>query len=65
MIDQAQDEVAARWNQNADQWTDDVRNGYDVYRDLFTFPALRAWTLSILDAVKAPIPDTSRKWAPR
>lgn len=39
MTDQAHHEVAARWNQNADQWTDDVRNGYDVYRDLFTFPA--------------------------
>jgi SAM-dependent methyltransferase len=39
MTGHAHDEVAARWNQNADQWTNDVRNGYDVYRDLFTFPA--------------------------
>ncbi|MBB3409804.1 2-polyprenyl-3-methyl-5-hydroxy-6-metoxy-1,4-benzoquinol methylase [Rhizobium sp. BK316] len=31
--------VAARWDGNADQWTHDVRSGYDVYRDLFTFPA--------------------------
>jgi 2-polyprenyl-3-methyl-5-hydroxy-6-metoxy-1,4-benzoquinol methylase len=39
MTDKPHHEVAARWNQNADQWTDDVCNGYDVYRDLFTFPA--------------------------
>ena len=39
MTDQTHLEVAERWNQNADQWTADVRNGYDVYRDLFTFPA--------------------------
>ncbi len=39
MMDQAHDDVAARWNENADQWTYDVRAGYDVYRDLFTFPA--------------------------
>jgi SAM-dependent methyltransferase len=32
-------DVAARWNRNADQWTRDVRAGYDAYRDLFTFPA--------------------------
>lgn len=32
-------EVAARWDQNADRWTRDVRGGCDVYRDLFTFPA--------------------------
>lgn len=31
--------VAARWDSNADQWTNDVRKGYDVYRELFTFPA--------------------------
>jgi 2-polyprenyl-3-methyl-5-hydroxy-6-metoxy-1,4-benzoquinol methylase len=31
--------AAALWNENADQWTQDVRSGYDVYRDLFTFPA--------------------------
>jgi 2-polyprenyl-3-methyl-5-hydroxy-6-metoxy-1,4-benzoquinol methylase len=34
-------DVAARWNQNADQWARDVRNGYDVYRDLFTLPAFQ------------------------
>lgn len=40
MTDRLSDsEVAARWNQNADQWTRDVRAGYDAYRDLFTFPA--------------------------
>lgn len=34
-------DVAARWNANADQWTSDVRAGYDTYRDHFTFPAFR------------------------
>lgn len=32
-------QVAACWNANADQWSHDVRAGYDVYRDHFTFPA--------------------------
>lgn len=31
--------AAALWDENADQWTHDVRSGYDVYRDVFTFPA--------------------------
>lgn len=31
--------TAALWDANADQWAHDVRSGYDVYRDLFTFPA--------------------------
>jgi SAM-dependent methyltransferase len=39
MLDESHAEVAARWNENADQWTHDVRAGYDKYRDLFTFPA--------------------------
>jgi SAM-dependent methyltransferase len=47
------DEVAARWNQNADQWTRDVRDGYDVYRDLFTFPAFQEFlpSLNRLDVI--------------
>ena len=32
-------DVAKHWNENADQWTRDVRAGFDVYRDKFTFPA--------------------------
>ncbi|SKA31590.1 class I SAM-dependent methyltransferase [Consotaella salsifontis] len=39
MSEIADAEVARCWDSNADQWTDDVRNGFDVYRDRFTFPA--------------------------
>ena len=39
MTDPSDADVARRWDENADQWTRDVRDGYDVYRDLFTFPA--------------------------
>ena len=39
MHEYSNDDVAKRWDENADQWTEDVRNGFDVYRDLFTFPA--------------------------
>ena len=49
MNDQAHNDVAAQWNQNADQWTNDVRAGYDVYRDLFTFPAFLEFLPSIKD----------------
>jgi len=31
--------VAERWDANADQWTEDVRAGFDVFRDVFTWPA--------------------------
>jgi SAM-dependent methyltransferase len=31
--------VAAAWNGNADRWTQDVRSGFDLYRDLYTLPA--------------------------
>ena len=41
MTDRLDTDVSARWDQNADQWTRDVRAGYDVYRDLFTFPAFQ------------------------
>jgi 2-polyprenyl-3-methyl-5-hydroxy-6-metoxy-1,4-benzoquinol methylase len=47
MTDRSHAEVAARWNQNADQWTRDVREGYDVYRDLFTFPAFQKFLPSL------------------
>ena len=39
MADRGDADVAARWNESADQWAHDVRLGYDVYRDLFTLPA--------------------------
>ncbi|MGR9171916.1 class I SAM-dependent methyltransferase [Rhizobium sp. KDH_Rht_773_N] len=39
MTDEMLQDVAARWNGNADQWTHDVRQGYDTYREIFTFPA--------------------------
>jgi 2-polyprenyl-3-methyl-5-hydroxy-6-metoxy-1,4-benzoquinol methylase len=32
----AEADVADKWNRNADQWTNDVRSGYDTYRNLFT-----------------------------
>ena len=31
--------VAAAWNRNADRWTQDVRAGFDRYRELYTLPA--------------------------
>jgi len=39
MIDISDADVAKCWNENAEQWTRDVRDGFDVYRDQFTFPA--------------------------
>jgi SAM-dependent methyltransferase len=47
MTDESHDEVAAHWNRNADQWTRDVRDGYDLYRDLFTFPAFQEFLPSL------------------
>jgi 2-polyprenyl-3-methyl-5-hydroxy-6-metoxy-1,4-benzoquinol methylase len=47
MTDISHDEVASHWNRNADQWTHDVRSGYDVYRDLFTFPAFQQFLPSL------------------
>jgi len=32
-------EVAASWNRNADLWTREVRAGFDLYREFYTFPA--------------------------
>lgn len=43
MTDSTDQQVATRWDLNADQWTHDVRAGYDVYRDTFTFPAFLAF----------------------
>jgi 2-polyprenyl-3-methyl-5-hydroxy-6-metoxy-1,4-benzoquinol methylase len=40
-MDRSHNEVATCWNENADQWTQDVQDGYDLYRDLFTFPAFQ------------------------
>ncbi|EIM28757.1 class I SAM-dependent methyltransferase [Microvirga lotononidis] len=31
--------VAAAWDRNADIWTQEVRSGLDLYRELYTFPA--------------------------
>ena len=31
--------VAAAWDRNADVWTQDVRSGFDLYRELYTLPA--------------------------
>jgi SAM-dependent methyltransferase len=31
--------VAAAWNRNAEQWTRDVQAGFDLYRELYTWPA--------------------------
>jgi len=31
--------VAAAWDRNANQWADDVRAGFDLYRTLYTLPA--------------------------
>lgn len=35
--------VAAAWDRNAEQWTADVRAGYDRYRERYTFPAFLAF----------------------
>ncbi|MBQ0820343.1 class I SAM-dependent methyltransferase [Microvirga sp. HBU67558] len=35
--------VAAAWNRNADLWTREVRNGLDLYRELYTLPAFLAF----------------------
>ena len=43
MTDTSRDRVAAHWDLNADQWADDVRSGYDTYRDHFTLPAFKAF----------------------
>ncbi len=42
-VDLQHNAVAESWDRNADQWTHDVRAGYDVYRDLFTFPAFQSF----------------------
>ncbi|MCB8821541.1 class I SAM-dependent methyltransferase [Microvirga rosea] len=41
MTDTVLDEnaVAQAWDENAERWTQDVRAGFDLYRDLYTFPA--------------------------
>ena len=43
----SEEDVASHWNENADQWTSDVRSGYDVYRDHFTLPAFLDFLPSI------------------
>ena len=46
-------DVAKRWDANADQWTADVRAGFDSYRDLFTWPAFERFVGDVagLDAI--------------
>jgi SAM-dependent methyltransferase len=39
--------VAQAWDQNAEQWTQDVRAGFDLYRELYTFPAFLDFIPSI------------------
>lgn len=39
--------VAAAWNRNAKQWTQDVRAGFDLYRELYTLPAFLDFMPSI------------------
>jgi SAM-dependent methyltransferase len=39
--------VAAAWNRNAEQWTQDVRAGFDLYRELYTLPAFLDFMPSI------------------
>jgi SAM-dependent methyltransferase len=41
MTDPTLDEtaVAAAWNRNASLWTEEVRSGFDLYRELYTLPA--------------------------
>ncbi|MGH1349275.1 MAG: methyltransferase domain-containing protein [Methyloligellaceae bacterium] len=36
--DISEDEVSSAWDSNASQWTADVRAGFDLYRELYTFP---------------------------
>ena len=45
--------VAECWDRNADQWTADVRAGFDSYRDLFTWPAFERFVGEVagLDAI--------------
>ena len=47
MTDTSHDDVAAHWDRNADQWAEDVRNGYDTYREHFTLPAFKAFLPSL------------------
>jgi ubiquinone/menaquinone biosynthesis C-methylase UbiE len=39
--------VAAAWDRNADLWTQEVRSGLDLYRELYTFPAFLSFMPSI------------------
>lgn len=47
MSDDLHSQVAACWDDNADRWTHDVRAGFDLYRDLFTFPAFLEFVPSL------------------
>jgi SAM-dependent methyltransferase len=40
-------DVAASWDRNADLWTQEVRSGFDLYRELYTLPAFQAFMPSI------------------
>jgi hypothetical protein len=44
MTDKTLDEaaVAAAWNRNAELWAQEVRAGFDFYRELYTLPALNS-----------------------
>ncbi len=42
MPDRNAERVASQWDENAGPWSAFVRGGHDLYRDLFTFPAMQA-----------------------
>lgn len=48
--DLSEGDVAAAWDRNADRWADCVQSGYDMYRELYTFPAFRAFMPEIAGA---------------
>jgi 2-polyprenyl-3-methyl-5-hydroxy-6-metoxy-1,4-benzoquinol methylase len=39
--------VAAAWDRNAALWTEEVRSGFDLYRELYTLPAFLDFMPSI------------------
>ena len=47
MSDDLDAQVAGCWDGNADQWSQDVRAGLDIYRDRFTFPAFLSFVPSL------------------
>ena len=55
MVDLVESDVARYWDANAPVWTDQVRKGYDYYRELLNNPSMFAFIghiqgKSVLDA---------------